>query len=120
VSDEHLQLPSPAEVRCTVGLDLPLIAHGLSELSGRRDDEIRALLRQVLEMHAHALVRKLTGLVPPEVLRKIARRDEVDIFDLTEQLPFVRLIWLLESSYAAVDMAELIANFSADEAMSEP
>jgi hypothetical protein len=101
-------LPSPAAVRCALHLDLSLVITGLVHLAERNDINERALLQQVQEVHSANLLRKLTDVVPLEELHRAAHGNRLDMLELVERLPFVRVIWAMESAEAALDAADLL------------
>ncbi|HYG96355.1 MAG TPA: hypothetical protein VD741_04530 [Solirubrobacterales bacterium] len=99
-------LPSPEEIRCKLCVDLALQVRGVLEdweLAGKVDE--RTVISQVKDQRDQQLLGRLRQLLPWEDLTSELGEGVIDLDDLSRQLPFVYVMWVMIS---ATDLAQLV------------
>jgi hypothetical protein len=88
-------LPNPAAARCRLALDLLLNAHVMNEQCGIADSKAdRQLARSISSARDARLLDRLARVMPLEKLLLPDREDAIDLFELSERLPFVYAMWV--------------------------
>jgi hypothetical protein len=96
VSDE---LPTPAEVRCILSLDMAAQLHGMADLSARSIDE-KGTLRQIRRARDSSVLLRLNHAVSQEEMTMSSTEDGLDIVALSNRRPFVYALWVMETARA--------------------
>lgn len=102
-------LPSPDAVRCELTLDVRMQVWAvIGELEIPRKDNEEILLREVVARLDSRLSRRLQQTIPFEELTRSARRNQIDIQELSKRLPFVYVMWAMVIATELHDLREVL------------
>jgi len=101
-------LPSAADARCRLALDLALQIHGLFELAGLRGLDEEGFTRRIREGRDARLLKRLEDVLPPDELLRAFSADRFDLADLADRVPAVHPIWVMTTAVAVHEAAEVV------------
>ncbi|MDG4838282.1 hypothetical protein O7631_17325 [Micromonospora sp. WMMD967] len=105
-------LPSPAEVRCRISLDLAMQIRMLAADAGAVNLDEAKLAEQASQVRDQDVVGRLHEVLPRAEIDRDSSDHGIAIESLTARLPFVFAIWVYQSALTADALRPMIIRFA--------
>jgi hypothetical protein len=108
MSDELL--PSPAQVRCRLAIDLPLQLRGLLEAYPAAGVNPNRFSERYVAQRDSVLIKRLEEVIPVEELTHAIQGRSLDMDALARRVPAAHAMWVMITAIVASRAANDLAN----------